>query len=46
MFVEWWHLLTVVKPETLIRDIERDFGLWWRWKPQAVVIGFQKIYSS
>jgi transposase InsO family protein len=31
-FVDWRHLLTVVKPETLIRWHRKGFRLWWRWK--------------
>ena len=28
-FVEWRHLLTIVKPETLIRWHRKAFRLWW-----------------
>jgi len=31
-FVDWRQLLTVVKPETLIRWHRHTFRLWWRWK--------------
>ena len=34
-FVDWRHLLTVVKPETLIRWHRQGFRLWWRWKSRA-----------
>jgi hypothetical protein len=34
-FVEWRHLLTIVKPETLIRWHRKGFRLFWRWKSQA-----------
>jgi hypothetical protein len=34
-FVEWRRLLTVVKPETLIRWHRKIFRLWWRWKSRA-----------
>jgi putative transposase len=34
-FVEWRHLLTIVKPETLIRWHRNVFRLWWRWKSRA-----------
>ena len=30
--VDWRPLLTVVKPETLIRWHRKGFRLWWRWK--------------
>jgi putative transposase len=35
VFVEWRHLLTVVKPETLIQRHQKVFRLWWRWKSRA-----------
>jgi transposase InsO family protein len=34
-FVDWPHLLTVVKPETLIRWHRKGFRLWWRWKSRG-----------
>ena len=34
-FVEWRRLLTVVKPETLIRWHRNGFRLSWRWKSSA-----------
>jgi putative transposase len=34
-FLEWRRLLTVVKPETLIRWHRTGFRLWWRWKSRA-----------
>jgi hypothetical protein len=34
-FVDWRHLLTVVKPETFIRWHRKGFRLWWRWKSRA-----------
>ncbi len=34
-FVDWRQLLTVVKPETLIRWHRKGFRLWWRWKSRA-----------
>ena len=34
-FLEWRHLLTVVKPETLIRWHRKGFQLCWRWKSRA-----------
>jgi transposase InsO family protein len=34
-FIDWRHLLTVVKPETLIRWHRKGFRLWWRWKSRA-----------
>jgi hypothetical protein len=34
-FVDWRQLLTVVKPETLIRWHRKGFQLWWRWKSRA-----------
>jgi transposase InsO family protein len=30
--IDWRHLLTVVKPETLIRWHRKGFQLFWRWK--------------
>lgn len=33
--VDWRRLLTVVKPETLLRWHRRGFRLWWRWKSRA-----------
>jgi hypothetical protein len=33
--LEWRHLLTVVKPETLIRWHRKGFRLFWRWKSRA-----------
>ena len=34
-FVDYRHLLTVVKPETLIRWHRKGFRLWWRRKLRA-----------
>ena len=34
-FLEWRQLLTVVKPETLIRWHRKAFRLWWRWKSRT-----------
>ena len=34
-FVDWRQLLTVVKPETLIRWHRKGFRLWWRWKSRT-----------
>ena len=34
-FLEWRQLLTVVKPETLIRWHRQGFRLFWRWKSRA-----------
>src|SRR5262245_43800990 len=34
-FVKWRDLLTVVKPETLIRWHRKGFRLFWRWKSRA-----------
>jgi putative transposase len=34
-FLEWRPLLTVVKPETLIRWHRKGFQLFWRWKSRA-----------
>src|SRR5215471_2504304 len=34
-FVDWRHLLTVVKPETLIRWHRQGCRLWWRWKSRG-----------
>src|SRR5262249_11036557 len=33
--LEWRQLLTVVKPETLIRWHRKGFRLFWRWKSRA-----------
>jgi hypothetical protein len=33
--IDWRHLLTVVKPETLIRWHRQGFRLFWRWKSRA-----------
>jgi transposase InsO family protein len=33
--LEWRRLLTVVKPETLIRWHRKGFRLFWRWKSRA-----------
>src|SRR5713226_7935903 len=30
--IDWRHLLTVVKPDTLIRWHRKGFQLFWRWK--------------
>src|SRR5258707_7425229 len=32
--IDWRHLLTVVKPATLIRWHRKGFQLFWRWKSQ------------
>ena len=34
-FVEWRRLLTIVKPDTLIRWYRKGFRLFWRWKSRA-----------
>src|ERR1700730_3710778 len=34
-FLDWRRLLTVVKPETLIRWHGKGFRLFWRWKSRA-----------
>src|SRR5713226_5787560 len=34
-FLEWRHLLTVVRPETLIRWHRKGFRLLWGWKSRA-----------
>jgi putative transposase len=34
-FVEWRGLLTIVKPDTLIRWHRKGFRLLWRWKSSA-----------
>jgi putative transposase len=34
-FVEWRHLLVIVKPETLIGWHRKGFRLFWRWKSRA-----------
>jgi putative transposase len=34
-FIEWRQLLTVVKPETLIRWHRKGFRLFWRWKSRG-----------
>jgi len=34
-FLEWRNVLTVVKPETLIRWHRKGFRLFWRWKSRA-----------
>jgi putative transposase len=34
-FLEWRNVLTVVKPETLIRRHRKGFRLLWRWKSRA-----------
>jgi putative transposase len=34
-FLDWRRLLTVVKPETLIRWHRKGFRLFWRWKSRA-----------
>lgn len=34
-FVEWRRLLTIVKPDTLIRWHRKGFQLFWRWKSRA-----------
>jgi len=33
--IEWRRLLTIVKPETLIRWHREGFRLFWRWKSRA-----------
>jgi transposase InsO family protein len=47
-FVDWRHLLTVVKPETLIRWHRQGFRLWWRWKSRTrgrppIPVGLQQL---
>jgi hypothetical protein len=34
-FIEWRHLLTIVKPETLMGWHRKGFRLWWRWKSRT-----------
>jgi putative transposase len=34
-FVEWRRLLTIVKPDTLIRWHRKGFRLFWRWKSRG-----------
>src|ERR1700736_2590615 len=34
-FIEWRRLLTIVKPDTLIRWHRKGFRLFWRWKSSA-----------
>src|SRR5262245_31989970 len=34
-FLDWRQLLTVVKPETVIRWHRKGFQLFWRWKSRA-----------
>ncbi len=34
--IAWRHLLTVVKPDTLIRWPRQGFRLFWRWKSRRV----------
>jgi transposase InsO family protein len=34
-FVDWRRLLTIVKPDTLIRWHRQGFRLFWRWKSRA-----------
>jgi putative transposase len=34
-FVAWRRLLTIVKPDTLIRWHRKGFRLFWRWKSRA-----------
>jgi putative transposase len=34
-FVEWRRLLTIVKPETLIRWHRKRYRLFWRWKSRG-----------
>jgi hypothetical protein len=45
-FVDWRHLLTVVKPETLIRWHRQVFRLWWRWNGRPAGRPFQSTCSS
>ena len=33
--IDWRRILTVVKPDTLIRWHRKGFQLFWRWKPTA-----------
>jgi hypothetical protein len=35
--IDWGRLLTIVKPETLIRWHRKGFRLFWRWKSMPVV---------
>jgi putative transposase len=34
-FVEWRRLLTIVKPDTLMRWHRKGFRLFWRWKSKG-----------
>jgi hypothetical protein len=34
-FVEWRRLLTIVRPDTLIRWHRKGFRLFWRWKSRV-----------
>ena len=34
-FVDWRRLLTIVKPDTLLRWHRKDFRLFWRWKSRG-----------
>src|SRR5580700_10712561 len=34
-FVEWRRLLTIVKPETLMRWHRKGYRLFWRWKSRG-----------
>jgi len=43
-FIEWRSMLTVVKPDTLMRWHCRGWRLFWRWKSRPVVVpGFRWI---
>jgi putative transposase len=33
--IDWRAVLTIVKPDTLIRWHRKGFQLWWRWKSRA-----------
>jgi putative transposase len=34
-FVDWRRLLTIVKPDTLVRWHRKGFRLFWRWKSRG-----------
>ena len=34
--IDWRRLLTVVKPDTLVRWHRQGFRLFWRWKSRVV----------
>jgi len=37
--IDWRRVLTVVKPETLIRWHRKGFQLFWRWKFRPPILG-------